>query len=214
MDLKKLHDAILYGDAKASVEVTRAALAAGVDPMTVITETMIPAMDEVGRLFECQEYFVPELLLAGRATRAALDLLRPALANTGAKPSGRVVIGTVKGDLHDIGKNLVGSMLEGAGFEVTDLGTDVSPQKFVDAIRAKQTDIVCLSALLTVTMHSMRAIIDEMEKAGVRQGVKVMVGGAPVTAEYAREIGADAYGESATNAVAIARQLCAAVAKA
>jgi corrinoid protein of di/trimethylamine methyltransferase len=206
-DLKKLHQAILDGNAKASAEETAHALAAGVDPMTIIEGTMIPAMDEVGRLFECQDYFVPELLLSGRAMKAAMQLLRPLLAKSGAQPVGRVVIGTVKGDLHDIGKNLVASMLEGGGFDVTDLGTDVSPDRFVAAIGEKNADIVCLSALLTVTMPAMKTTIEALERAGVRNKVRVLIGGAPVTLQYAREIGADGYGENANAAVALAREL-------
>jgi 5-methyltetrahydrofolate--homocysteine methyltransferase len=206
-DLKKLHKAILDGDAKLSAEETAQALEAGIDPIAIIEGTMIPAMDEVGRLFECQDYFVPELLLSGRAMKAAMQLLRPLLAKSGAKPAGRVVIGTVKGDLHDIGKNLVGSMLEGGGFEVTDLGTDVSPDSFIDAIREKTADIVCLSALLTVTMPAMKTTIEALERAGVRNKVKVLIGGAPVTQQYAQEIGADGYGENANAAVALAREL-------
>jgi corrinoid protein of di/trimethylamine methyltransferase len=206
-DLKKLHQAILDGDAKLSAEETARSLEAGIDPLTIITGTMIPAMDEVGRLFECQDYFVPELLLSGRAMKAAMQLLRPLLAKSGAQPAGRIVIGTVKGDLHDIGKNLVASMLEGGGFEVTDLGTDVPPDRFIDAIREKNADIVCLSALLTVTMPAMKTTIEALARAGVRDKVKVLIGGAPVTSQYARDIGADGYGENATAAVALAREL-------
>ena len=206
-DLKKLHQAILDGNAKLSAEETARALDTGLDPITIIEGTMIPAMDEVGRLFECQDYFVPELLLSGRAMKAAMQLLRPLLAKSGAQPVGRVVIGTVKGDLHDIGKNLVASMLEGGGFDVTDLGTDVSPDRFVAAIGEKNADIVCLSALLTVTMPAMKTTIEALERAGVRNKVRVLIGGAPVTLQYAREIGADGYGENANAAVALAREL-------
>ncbi len=206
-DLKKLHQAILDGNAQLSVEETTRALEAGLDPITIIEGTMIPAMDEVGRLFECQDYFVPELLLSGRAMKSAMQLLRPLLANSGAQPAGRVVIGTVKGDLHDIGKNIVASMLEGGGFEVTDLGTDVPPDRFIDAIRERNADIICLSALLTVTMPAMKTTIEALARAGVRDKVKVLIGGAPVTSQYAREIGADGYGENAPAAVALARKL-------
>jgi corrinoid protein of di/trimethylamine methyltransferase len=209
-DLKKLHDAILTGNAKAAGEITREALAEGADPADLVANYMIPAMDEVGSLFEAEEYFVPELLLAGRAMKAALEYLRPLLAASGAKPSGKVVIGTVKGDLHDIGKNLVAAMLEGAGFEVTDLGTDVSPEKFVEAVNTKGANIVCLSALLTVTMPAMKTTLEALRAAGVRDKVKVMIGGAPVTDQYAREIGADSYTENASAAVASARKLVAA----
>jgi 5-methyltetrahydrofolate--homocysteine methyltransferase len=196
-DLSRLHDAILDGDEKISVELTRDALTEGIDPVELISRWMIPAMDEVGRRFEAQEYFVPELLLAGRAMKAALELLRPILASRGAQPTGRVVIGTVKGDLHDIGKNMVSSMLEGAGFEVLDLGIDVPPQKFVDALAGGNVQILALSALLNVSMPDR---------------VKVMVGGAPVTRAFAEEIGADGYGENASSAVSVARSLMATVA--
>lgn len=206
-DLKKLYDAILTGNQKAAVAITQEALAEGVAPMDLITQHMVPAMDEVGRLFECEEYFVPELLLSGRAMKGSLELLRPLLAAAGAEPAGRVVIGTVKGDLHDIGKNLVASMLEGGGFEVVDLGADVSPEKFIEAIKTRNANIVCLSALLTVTMPAMRTTIEAFKEAGVRDRVKVMVGGAPVTAQYAQEIGADGYSDNASAAVNLARSL-------
>jgi corrinoid protein of di/trimethylamine methyltransferase len=206
-DLNRLYEAVVAGDAKSSLAVTKEALADGFTPGELVANYMIPAMDEVGRRFECEDYFVPELLLSGRAMKAALEILRPLLAASGAKPAGRVVIGTVKGDLHDIGKNLVGAMLEGAGFEVTDLGTDVSPERFVEAVTQRKANIVCLSALLTVTMPAMRTTLDALKSAGVRDGVKVMIGGAPVTEQYAREIGADSYSENASVAVATARRL-------
>jgi 5-methyltetrahydrofolate--homocysteine methyltransferase len=205
-DLNKLNQAILDGDAKTAAAVTQEALDAGIDASVLIQQHMVPAMDEVGRLYEAEEYFVPELLLAARAMKASLELLRPLLAASGAEPAGRVVIGTVKGDLHDIGKNLVGSMLEGGGFEVIDLGADVSPEKFIDAIQNRGARIVCLSALLTVTMPSMKKTIEALADAGVRGQVKVLVGGAPVTPQFAQEIGADGYGETANAAVALARQ--------
>jgi len=208
-DLKKLYEAVIAGDTKTAVAVTQQAIAEKMNPAPLISDAMIPAMAEVGRLFECEEYFVPELLLSARAMKAALELLRPLLAETGVKPTGKVVIGTVKGDLHDIGKNLVASMLEGGGFEVTDLGVDVSPEKFIAAVQEKRAQIICLSALLTVTVPSMRTTIEALKQAGIRDQVKVLIGGAPVTAEYAREIGADGYGENASVAVTIARQICA-----
>ena len=206
-DLQKLYDAVLNGDQKSSVAITREALDAGTDPMDLITNYMIPAMDEVGRLFECEDYFVPELLLSARAMKGSLELIRPLLSARGDEPVGRVVIGTVKGDLHDIGKNLVGSMLEGGGFEVIDLGADVSAERFIDAVQTKNANIVCLSALLTVTMPSMRTTIEAIKTAGIRSQVKIMVGGAPVTPQYAEEIGADGYSENASAAVALARRL-------
>src|SRR5579871_6257116 len=178
-DLKKLYDAVLNGDSKTSVAITKEAIAEKIDPMVLITNHMIPAMDEVGRRFECSDYFVPELLLSARAMKGALQLLRPLLAAQGAQPVGRVVIGTVKGDLHDIGKNLVASMLEGGGFEVHDLGTDVAPEKFVAAVKEREPHIVCMSALLTVTMPAMRTTIDALKRAGLRERVKVLIGGAP-----------------------------------
>lgn len=208
-DLKKLYEAVLNGDSKGSVAITKQAIAEKIDPLELVTTYMIPAMDEVGRRFECSEYFVPELLLSARAMKSALELIRPLLAASGVQPVGRVVIGTVKGDLHDIGKNLVSSMLEGSGFEVKDLGTDVSPEKFVEAVRESKAQVVCLSSLLTVTMPSMRTTITALENAGLRKQVKVLVGGAPVTSQYAEQIGADAYGENANSAVTLARKMVA-----
>jgi corrinoid protein of di/trimethylamine methyltransferase len=207
---KDLYDAILKGDARKAHTATEALLAEGVSPMQIIADSMVPAMDEVGRLFEAEEYFVPELLLAGRAMRSALDLLRPLMAASGEKLSTRVVIGTVKGDLHDIGKNIVASMLEGSGFEVIDLGSDVGPEKFVAAVQERNPQIVCMSALLTVTMPSMKTTIDALAAAGLRGKVKVLIGGAPVTMQYAREIGADGYSENASGAVGVVRSLLAA----
>jgi 5-methyltetrahydrofolate--homocysteine methyltransferase len=206
-DLSRLHDAILNGDEKLTVQLVREALDKGVDPATLITQWMIPAMDEVGRLFEAQEYYIPEMLMAGRAMKAGIELLRPLLAARGAQPTGRIVLGTVKGDLHDIGKNLVGSMLEGAGFEVSDLGTDVPPEKFIAAIKSRNAQILALSTLLTSTMPEMKNIIEALRRAGIRNQVKVMIGGAPVTRGYADEIGADGYGENASSAVTVARSL-------
>lgn len=206
-DTQKLYDAVLNGDQKTAIAVTEQALAEGIAPLDLITNYMVPAMDEVGRRFECEEYFVPELLLSARAMKGSLNLLRPLLTAGGVEPAGRVAIGTVKGDLHDIGKNIVASMLEGGGFEVIDLGADVAPEKFIDAVREKGARIVALSALLTVTMPSMRKTIDALKEAGVRQQVKVIVGGAPVTQQFADEIGADGYSDNANAAVALARRL-------
>jgi corrinoid protein of di/trimethylamine methyltransferase len=205
-DLKPLHDAILKGDAKTAKATTEAALAAGTDPMKLVQEYMMPAMAEVGRRFECNEYFVPELLLAGRAMKSTLELIRPLLAAGGVKPTARVVLGTVKGDLHDIGKNLVGAMLEGGGYEVIDLGVNVPPEQFVAAVKEKKPDIVAMSALLTTTMPAMKTTLDALQRAGVRQQVKVLVGGAPITQKYADEIGADGYSESAAGAVNAAKK--------
>jgi len=206
LDLKPLFDAVLTGDAKATRSLTEQALAAGSDPLELVNEFMVPAMDEVGRRFECSEYFVPELLLSARAMKAALELIRPLLVKSGAQPVARVVIGTVKGDLHDIGKNLVAAMFEGGGFEVFDLGVNVPPEKFVETVKMRDAHLVAMSALLTTTMPGMRATIEAFKQAGLRDRVKILIGGAPITQKYADEIGADAYGESAPMAVALARK--------
>jgi corrinoid protein of di/trimethylamine methyltransferase len=208
-DLTVLYDAILAGNFKQAREITEKAIAEQVDPQMLVQKYMIPAMDEVGRRYEANEYFVPELLIAARAMKASLELIRPLLIAKGASFAGRVVIGTVKGDLHDIGKNLVTAMLEGAGFEVIDLGVDVSPEKFTAAIKERNANLVAMSALLTTTMNSMKAIIEAIQAAGLRDQVRVMVGGAPVTAKYAQEIGADGYSSNANGAVALARKLLA-----
>ena len=205
--LNALHDAILTGDAKTAKTATEAALAEGVEPMALVHDTMMPAMEEVGRKFECNEYFVPELLLAARAMKAALELIRPLLVAGGVEPAGRVAIGTVKGDLHDIGKNLVAAMLEGGGYEIIDLGVNVDPAKFVAAVKDKNARIIAMSALLTTTMPAMKTTIEALKQAGVRDQVKVMIGGAPVSEAYAKEIGADGYSKSAAGAVAAARGL-------
>jgi corrinoid protein of di/trimethylamine methyltransferase len=205
-DLKTLYEAILKGDAKTAKTATEAALAARNDPMKLVQDYMMPAMAEVGRRFECNEYFVPELLLAGRAMKSTLELIRPLLAAGGIKPTARVVLGTVKGDLHDIGKNLVGAMLEGGGYEVIDLGVNVPSEQFVAAVKEKKPHIVAMSALLTTTMPAMKTTLDALQRAGVRQQVKVLVGGAPITQKYADEIGADGYSESAAGAVNAAKR--------
>jgi 5-methyltetrahydrofolate--homocysteine methyltransferase len=209
-DLKKLYDAILVGNFKSAREVTEKALAENVDPQMMVQQYMIPAMDEVGRRYEANEYFVPELLIAARAMKASLELIRPLLIARGAEPAGRVAIGTVKGDLHDIGKNLVAAMLEGAGFEVIDLGVDVTPEKFITAVNERNANLIAMSALLTTTMSSMKTIVEAFRTAGARSKVKIMIGGAPVTQKYADEIGADGYSSNANGAVALARRLTAA----
>ncbi|MBE2213464.1 MAG: corrinoid protein [Opitutaceae bacterium] len=206
-DLKLLHDAVLNGDAKVARTVTEEALAAGAEPVRLVQDYMMPAMAEVGRRFESGECFVPELLLSARAMKTALAILRPLLVTTGVPPVGRVIIGTVQGDLHDIGKNLVASVLEGGGFEVIDLGTDVSPEAFLAGVREKKPHIVALSALLTTTMPAMRTTIEALEEAGVRREIKVLVGGAPITQRFSDEIGADGYSDSATGAVRLAHDL-------
>ncbi len=208
--LKQLHDAIVEGNAPVARKVTEQALAEKVDPQKLVQEYMIPAMAEVGRRYEAGDYFVPELLIAARAMKGSLELLRPLLAARGAQPAGRVAIGTVKGDLHDIGKNLVAAMLEGAGYEIIDLGVDVPPEKFISAVKEKKADIIAMSALLTTTMTSMKTTIDAINSAGIRPQVRIMIGGAPVTQKYADEIGADGYSSNANGAVALVRKLQAA----
>ena len=204
-DYQALGEAVIQGDDKAALAITEKAIAEGADPLMLVNEYMIPAMDEVGRRFENNEYFVPELLISARAMKAALEILRPLLLQGGQEPLARVAIGTVKGDLHDIGKNLVASMLEGGGFEVIDLGVNVSPEQFVQAVREKGAKLVAMSALLTTTMPSMKQTIEALKEAGVRDQVKVLVGGAPLTQKFADEIGADGYSETAPAAVALAR---------
>ncbi len=206
-DLSSLREAILTGDVAAAAGATRIALDSGVTPVDVIAGGISPAMAEVGQLFEEGEYFVPELLIAARATKEVFAILRPLLAAAGAEPAGRVLLATVEGDLHDIGKNLVGAMLEGAGFEVVDLGVDIPASRFVSAVREARPQLVGLSALLTTTMPAMKTTLQALDEAGLRSEVKVMVGGAPVTQKYADSIGADGYGESATAAVDLARKL-------
>jgi corrinoid protein of di/trimethylamine methyltransferase len=206
-DLKPLYDAILTGDAKAAKSLTQAALAANVPPLTIVQDYMVPAMGEVGRRFECNEYFVPELLLAARAMKGALELIRPLLIASGAQPAGRVAVGTVKGDLHDIGKNLVAAMLEGGGYEIIDLGVNVTPEQFVAAVKERGANIIAMSALLTTTMPSMRTTVEALKQAGVRDKVKILVGGAPISQRYADEIGADGYAESAAGAVNLAKKV-------
>ncbi len=206
-NLRQLYDAILTGDAKTARSVTEQALAAGVAPLQLVQEHMVPAMGEVGRRFECNDYFVPELLLAARAMKGSLELIRPLLTASGVQPVGRVAVGTVKGDLHDIGKNLVAAMLEGGGYEVLDLGVNVAPEQFVAAVKEKHVHIIALSALLTTTMPSMKTTIEALKQAGVRDQVKVIIGGAPITQRYAEEIGADGCGDSAAGAVALAKQV-------
>ena len=205
-NFKQLYDAVVGGDAKATRVLTQQALAEGIDPLELVNEYMVPAMGEVGRRFECNEYFVPELLISARAMKAALELIRPLLTARGDKPVGRVAVGTVKGDLHDIGKNLVASLLEGGGFEVIDLGVNVAPETFIAAIKEKQANVIAMSALLTTTMPAMKTTIDALERAGMRSQVKVLIGGAPITQKYAEEIGADGYAENAVGAVALAKK--------
>jgi len=206
-DLRELYESVLegnQGNVKRGVEI---ALAKGLNPTEILNEGMITAMAEVGRLFEEGEIFVPEMLVAARAMQAGLFLLKPYLKAADVKSAGKVAIGTVKGDLHDIGKNLVAMMLEGAGFEIIDLGADVSPEKFVEAVRRHGAQIVAMSALLTTTMPSIKTTIEALHDAGLRGQVKIMIGGAPVTQDYANQIGADGFSTDASRAVATAKEL-------
>jgi len=206
-DFSKLQEAVLAGNSAAAVAAARQALSEGADPLDLVLHGISPAMAEVGRLFEAGDYFVPELLISARATKEVFVLIRPLLAKQGAQPTGRVVLGTVQGDLHDIGKNLVAALLEGGGFEVIDLGVNVSPEKFIAAVADKQAQVVGLSALLTTTLPAMKTTLDAFRSAGLRDRVKVMIGGAPVTQSFADTIGADGYGENAASAVQLARRL-------
>ena len=205
--INEIHQGVMEGQSKLVQEKVQAALDANLPASTILNEGMITAMAEVGRLFEEGEYFVPEMLVSARAMQAGLALLKPALKSEDVKSAGKVIIGTVKGDLHDIGKNLVAMMLEGAGFEVIDLGTDVYPDKFVEAVRQHNPQLVGMSALLTTTMPSMANTIQAFVEAGVREQVKIMVGGAPVTEDFARQIGADGFSSDASRAVNLARSL-------
>ena len=205
--LRAIQKAVIEGDMAAAREGVQLALDAGVEATVILQQGLIPAMGEVGRLFEAGEYYVPEMLVAARAMQSGLALLKPILVRSSAKPAGKVVIGTVKGDLHDIGKNLVAMMLEGAGFQINDLGSNVGPERFIEALKEDQVDILGLSALLTTTMTMMRSTITAIEEAGLRDRVKIIVGGAPVTRTYAEEIGADGYAPDASRAVSLAKQL-------
>jgi 5-methyltetrahydrofolate--homocysteine methyltransferase len=205
--LQGLYDQTLVGNAPAVLDLTNEGLATGLTPERMLFEALIPSLEEVGARFERGDFFVPEMLIAGKAMSGALDLLRPLLAETGAETVGKFVMGTVKGDVHDIGKNLVNIMLEGAGFEVIDLGVQVAPEKFLAAIEEHKPDIVGFSAFLTTTMPMFKANINALEKAGLRDKVIVMVGGAPVTKEYADAVGADGYAADASTAVRLAKEL-------
>jgi 5-methyltetrahydrofolate--homocysteine methyltransferase len=207
--VKEIYINVMEGQSEAVKEKVQAALEAGIAAPLILNEGMIAAMAEVGRLFEKGEYFVPEMLIAARAMQAGLFLLKPHLSEAEVKSAGKVVIGTVKGDLHDIGKNLVAMMLEGAGFEVVDLGTDVAPNKFVPTALELGAQIVAMSALLTTTMPAMESTIKALEAAGIRKQVKVMVGGAPITQDYATRIGADGFAPDASRAVTTAKTLAA-----
>src|SRR5690349_6275082 len=205
--LSQLYDDTLVGNGPSVLELTEEGLAIGMEPQTLLYEALIPSLEEVGARFERGDFFVPEMLIAGKAMAGALEILRPLLAETGVAQIGKIVMGTVKGDVHDIGKNLVNIMFEGAGFEVIDLGVQVAPEKFVAAIQEHQPDIVGFSAFLTTTMPMFKANINALQKAGLRDQVIVMVGGAPVTQEYADVVGADGYAADASAAVVRAKSL-------
>ncbi|MGA9532712.1 MAG: corrinoid protein [Anaerolineales bacterium] len=207
--LSKLTSAVIEGDMEATPQLTRQGLDADLKPEQILNEGLMPGMDHVGSEFKAGNMFVPEVLRSARAMQAAMDILRPLLAASGVKSIGKVVLGTVKGDLHDIGKNLVAMMCEGAGFEVMDLGRDVDPAAFVDAVEEFKPDVVGMSALLTTTMRSMEHAIQSLTEAGLRDQVKVMVGGAPVTKEFADQIGADGYASNAAAASELALKLVA-----
>lgn len=205
--LKAIYDGVVEGDNAGVQQHVQEALDAGTAASAILNDALIPAMAEVGRLFEEGEYFVPEMLISARAMKGAMANLKPYLQGGEMKYAGKVVIGTVKGDLHDIGKNLVSLMLEGAGFQVQDLGSDVTPEKYVAAVRESGANIVAMSALLTTTMVNMKSTITALEEAGMRDKVKVMIGGAPVTDNFAKQIGADGYAPDASRAVAVAKAL-------
>ncbi len=204
--LDALYDHTLDGEAEPVIELTNEALELGMDPLTILFDSLIPSLEEVGRLFEEGEYFVPEMLVAARAMAGAMNILKPLIAESGAKPIGTFVMGTVKGDIHDIGKNLCNIMLEGAGFEVHDLGVNVPPEKFVEAIQEHQPNAVGFSAFLTTTMPMFKPNIEAIKEAGFRDKVKIFVGGAPVTQEYADTVGADGYAPDASSLVRLVKK--------
>ena len=206
MDLNEIYEGVISGNREVVSAGVKEALDAGVEPSTLLFDALIPAMSEVGARFERNEFFVPEMLIAARAMQSGMVQLKPLLAASGVEPVGKVSIGTVKGDLHDIGKNLVAMMMEGAGFEVDDLGVDASPDKFVAAVQGG-AQVLCMSALLTTTMPSMKTTIDALVEAGLRDKVKVLIGGAPVTQAYADQIGADGYAPDASSAARKAQEL-------
>lgn len=207
--LETIYQGIVDGDAKLVEAQVTVALDEGLTPDKILHEGLVPAMAEVGRLFEEGEYYVPEMLIAARAMKAGLAILKPYLIQSNVQSAGKVAIATVKGDLHDIGKNLVSLMLEGAGFEIVNLGVDASPEAFVDAVKNQQVDVVAMSALLTTTMIRMKDTVDALKVAGIRDQVKVIVGGAPITQAFADEIGADGYAPDASQAVTLTKALLA-----
>jgi corrinoid protein of di/trimethylamine methyltransferase len=206
-NLNELYEAIVAGKLEPAVNITQEALNEGTEPQEIINGYMVKGMTEIGKRFQNGKAFVPNLLMAARAMKGALVLIRPMLEGNKSASLGRIIIGTVKGDLHDIGKNLVASMLEGCGFEVINIGIDVSSEKFVEAVKTNNADILCMSALLTTTMDYMKDVITAIEAAGVRDKIKIMVGGAPVDEDFARAIGADGYSDNANTAVMKAKEL-------
>lgn len=207
--LEVIYESVIDGAQKVTQAKVSEALESGLMAEVILNEGLVTAMAEVGKLFEEGEFFVPEMLIAARAMQAGLTILKPILVAEDFKPIGKVAAGTVKGDLHDIGKNLVCMMLEGASFEIVDLGTDVKPEQFVAAVKEDGCNIICMSALLTTTMSNMQATVDALKVAGIRDSVTVLVGGAPLTDSYAKEIGADGYASDASQAVAVAKSLTA-----
>jgi corrinoid protein of di/trimethylamine methyltransferase len=207
-DLNQLTTAIAEGKLEIAVATTQNAINESISPMEVMN-SMVAGMEIIGQRFEEGKAFVPNLLMAARAMKGALELLRPLLNESGAQPKGRVIIGTVKGDLHDIGKNIVASMLEGAGFEIINLGVDISAEKFVESVRSNDADILALSALLTTTMGNMKGVIEALEAAGLRNKVKIMIGGAPISETFSQQIGADGYSSNGNAAVRLAKELVA-----
>ena len=207
--LEQMKTDLYDGDMNAVETATRKAIDEGMSPKEILDNGLIGGMDVVGRDFKAGDLFIPEVLMCARAMHAGMEILRPLLAESGVPAQGKLVIGTVAGDLHDIGKNLVSMMFQGAGFEVIDLGVDVSPEKFVETVRAENANLVGMSALLTTTMPSMKTTIEALSKAGLRDKVKVIIGGAPVTAKYAQDIGADSFAPDAGAAIEVARALLA-----
>ena len=205
--LDELYEVVLDGETPPTIKLTKEGLELGMDPLTILFDAMIPSLEEVGRLFEIGEYFVPEMLISARAMAGAMDILKPLIAATGAKPLGTFVMGTVKGDIHDIGKNLCNIMLEGAGFEVIDLGVNVPPETFVEAIREHKPQAIGMSAFLTTTMPMFKTTIEVIAEAGLRDQVKILVGGAPVTQEYCDTVGADGYAPDASATVRLTKKL-------
>ncbi|HEY9187352.1 MAG TPA: corrinoid protein [Bacteroidota bacterium] len=207
VNLQEIADNLIKGQAKKVVELTTNALNEGIKPEAILNEGLIAGMNVVGQKFKACEFYVPEVLVAARAMKGAMEVLKPKLLESGVQPIAKIAIGTVKGDLHDIGKNLVSMMLQGAGFEIIDLGVDVTPEKFIETVKNQEVKLVGMSALLTTTMPSMKSTIEAMKEAGVRDKVKVIIGGAPVSQAYADEIGADGYSPDAASAVEKAKEL-------